>query len=705
MARRRSFLSTLELGEVSADFLRNAAEDFLKRACKTALNVILKAGGGAMRRPGSDYLATLVGQSVRFRFFGRGVTEELVFSNGRVDIYASDGTLNQTITSSVPWGTSDLDDLEFASDQNSVFVASQAFATQEMVRASGGTWTLSAFTFADTVNAKIAQPFYDKFNNIDVTMSLAAYSGSGIAISFSDDVLQAGHVGLRFRYLTKCEVEIASVTDGQNGTVNIVDTLYPTLTLTVADSSKYKPGHVVQGSVSDVVGLVSTVPTGTTMTVVLLEGYEHFVYDGVTPASNDAIIGPEGAQKLTATPSTVGTPATSSIWDEQLISSVRGYPGTATVHKNRLIFSRFQDATDVLVGSALGNFYDFEAGAEDENAFNEELGADPNSQIRHVVSTEQLLVFTDRGSYFVPESPENPLTPLSLEFAPIGPDGASNVRPVFTSEGVLFIDEDAGRLMVAGMTGNVRRPWQIAELSEAAYHMLTNPKKIAIANGIDGRTERYALVLNEDGMIACMMYRRGSEVVGFSRWTHGMGTFEDVTVTQDDVVLTSLVGGVYTMSQLSFAATIDDQQPYSSSLSGSNGLVMDVVIDRAVIGTGLVVSGAVSDIAAATGQSAGFDFDVDLTPAAQIHKDRGWQRQRVTTIWVDVIDTGTFYVEDTEFLAFNAFDPLDDPGKIRTEVIRSHLLGWSDEATRSIRQPSGNGHRLDVRSITMEVAA
>lgn len=687
------------------DFLRNAEEGFLQRACKTALNVVLKAGGsGAMRRPGGNRLANPVGASRRFTYEGRGFKEHLDFSNGRVDIYSSTGTLNQTITSSVPWVTGDLAKLKFDADANRVFVAATTFMTRELSRDDSGVWTLSTFTFADTFNGKVAQPFYDKFERIDVTMAIGAYTGTGVAITFSDPVLVAGHVGLRFRYLTRCEVLITSVTNSTTGQVTIIDPLYPTLLVSVADSSKYKVGQVVRGTVSTVNGIVAAVPSGTTVEVLLLEGYSRFVYDGADPAATDNLVGDEGQEKLTAAPTVVATPATTSIWDEQLISAVRGFPGEVTVHKSRLILSAFPKATDVITGSALGNFYNFEVGSELEDAFNEELGADPNSQIRHVVSTEQLLIFTDRAFYFLSESPENPLGPGNISFEWVSPDGASDVEPVEVTEGILFIDDSAGRLMISAMTGNVRRPWNVAELSETSYDLLTGPVRLAVANGLDGRSERYALVLNADGTLACMMYRRGAEVVGFSQWTHGEGTFTDLTSSRDELFLTSLVGSLYTFSKMSFSATCDDERAYTSAVTALNGLTGYVVKDRAVIGSGVVASGLVPDAAAGSGRTIGFDFATNVTPAPPIDTTRGWARVRVPIIWVDVINTGAFYVGETEFLPFGPLDPLDDPGKVRSDVVRAHMLGWSEEATRPIGQHKGKGCRFDVRSVTMEVS-
>lgn len=703
MRKSRDYVSSLEVGEVTPDFLRIPDEDERAKACKTALNVILKAGAGATRRPGSQQQAQLVGKSIRYTYRGRTATEALLFSNGRLDIYAADGTLSQTIIDDVPWVLAQLDALRFATNSDKVFVGHQDFMVRELTRNASGTWSLSTFAFTSTVGGRTSQPFYDKFEDIGVTMGIAAYSGSSIAITFSANVLEAAHVGLRFRYLTSCEVEITAVTDGQNGTCTIIDALYPTITVTVASNSGFKVGQVIEGSVSSVRGIIAAVTGSTTLTVLLLEGYDHFEYDSGSADNTDKVVGDESESVLTATPTLVSTPATTSIWDEQLMSDVRGYAGTIAVHKNRLVMSNFKQATDVVVGSSIGNFYDFEVSADDEGAFNEELGADPNSQILHLVSTEQLLLLTDRGIYYVPEAPEAPLTPTNIEFVEAGTDGAADIVPVKATEGVLFIDNDAKRLMVVAQTGNVRKQWNVAELSETFYHMLTGPKRIAIANGLDGRTERYALILNTDGSIACVMYRRGSERVGATRWLHGAGVFDDITAHRDQVFLTSLTGGVYTMSKVGFAHRVDDEVSYASLLTGRDGLTCDVVDSGSVVGTGLVTNGTVAGIGIDNAFTAGFDFDVDVTPAAQVDAS-GFARQRVTKIWVDVRDTGTFRIDDQVFWPFEADDPLDVPGKTRSTVIEAFMLGWSNEATRSIKQAKGEGAALDIRAITMEVS-
>ena len=145
--------------------------------------------------------------------------------------------------------------------------------------------------------------------------------------------------------------------------------------------------------------------------------------------------------------------------------------------------------------------------------------------------------------------------------------------------------------------------------------------------------------------------------------------------------------------------------PYTTLFrSGLDGQTVEVVKDRAVVATGLVASNAVTDVAAASGLSVGYDFDVEGTPAPPVSTSAGWARQRITRVWVDIRDTGTFFIDDVEYTAFGPFDALDDPGKVRSAHIEAFQLGWDEDATKRVHQKKGKGHRFDVRSITMEVS-
>jgi hypothetical protein len=76
---------------------------------------------------------------------------------------------------------------------------------------------------------------------------------------------------------------------------------------------------------------------------------------------------------------------------------------------------------DGLMASRLGNIYSFDVGdASDADAIFETIGDAGASTIVQLYSAEQLLIGTDRGLYYIPESQANPFRPTSISFAPFG---------------------------------------------------------------------------------------------------------------------------------------------------------------------------------------------------------------------------------------------------------------------------------------------
>lgn len=700
---RPLFRANFESGVLSQDWLRRLDIEQLEKALKTGTNVLLKAGGGLLRRPGTAEHAVLNNDARIYRYRGRSVQEDLAFTDGRLDIYDTSGSLLQTITAGVPWDADDLAGLRFAFDANTVFVFHQNFVPQVLTRASGGTWSRADFAFADSIGTNLAQPFYDKFNDIAVSMSISAYSGVA-TMTFSDDVLETNgtHVGVRFRYLTQCEVEITAVTDARTATVSIKDNLFPTLTITVGSSSGYKVGQIVEGSVSQVRAIVSAVPTSTTVRVVLLDGYEQFRVITTSGVDKDRLVGPQAQQEITGVAS-YGTPASTTIWDEALVSPARLYPSTGIVHRNRLFMAGFPQAGDVIVASSLGNFTNFEIGADDADAVNEELGDDPNADIRHLVSAEQLLVFTDRGVYYVPEAAEAPITPETIQFLKVTPEGCSGVVPALASEGALFINEDAGRLMAIVPTGNVRRSWEPVDLSEWGFDLLNSPVRIAVANGLDGRSERYVFVLNGDGTLAVMMYRRNSDNVGFVKWERGSGTWTDIVSSEDDVLVVSKTGSVNRLGQFGFAQIADDEVSYASAVSNRNGDSCELVKNKTVVLTETVASGEVPSQSPASGYTLGYDFAVTFEPASPLDGS-GWRRRRIPRAIVEAYSSGAFAVNGEVSWPFNPTDDLTVVGTTQSREVAAFSLGFENDPVSTVTQAAGAGAPLDIAGITMEVS-
>lgn len=703
MARSRQFAADWSAGAVDPQFFRRGDVEQLAVGARTLKNVVLKSGGGFKRRPGSQAKAALTDVGRKHVLYRSGTTtEDLLFSDGVMAVYGADGTLEQTV-SGCPWDANQALELHVTTSQigrrNLVFVFHPDLAPQEFERASDGTWSRASFAFQSGINDTVLQPYY-RFEPPGVTMDVQNYSGTSVNIQFSEGFLTSDHVGTRFRYVQASEIEIVSVTDASNAVGSIKQRLYPTvkLTITSAESVGFVAGQIIEGDVSNRQARIVSVST-TEIVAIMLDSLQRFE---VIDSAIEKIVGPTGSCEPSAQ-ATATFPASTSIWDEQLVSAARGYPSTGVVHRNRLFLGGFSQAPNLVAASTAGDPKNFNIGDAATDGFVEPLGNDPYAAIRHFVSAEQLLILTDRSAHYVPEGGEAPLTPTSVAFLSIGPEGSSLVEPVLATEGAMFIHEDTGRLMAITPTGNVRRSWEIVDLSETAPHLLGPAKQIALSNGLDGDPERYVLVLLEDGTITTASYRRGGEKFGFFQWERGQGDFQTIVAEGDTVRFTATAGSGQFLSEMSFDALIDDELDYSAADTDRNSLASHVVKNRQVIASGTVSAGEVPGKSPASGLTFGHDFEVIAETLPPYLGRVGVKKMRIVRYGAEVIDTGLVRVGGKLHDATLTNGEIVDAGVVRSRLCSGFCLGWSIEPTLQIKQDIGSGARLEVRSLTFEV--
>lgn len=714
MATVRDFRSSFERGELSPEFMRRGESEAFRSACTQFRNAITVRGGGGKRRPGSTeraVLGTLPGRLHRYK--GRsGVKEDLFIyydtgdARSEVAIYNTSGTAIQTITADLPWTTAaEIQELVITSDENSVYIFHEDYDTQVLTYGSSGTWSRADFSFVSGIGSKINQPFY-RFAVPGISMTVSARTGS-ITLTFSDDVLagDSTDVGTRFRFLINNEIEVTAANTTTSCTALVKDTIYPSHNLTVGSSAGFKVGQVCQTDLDELTCIVTTIPDSTHVTVVMYE-----TYDAPSTSSANNLVGPESKSAISAVASAT-TPAGTTIWDESLVSARRGYPGTGVIHRNRLCLGGFPQATNVFAASAIGALGNFNTGSGlDNEAIVEVLGDDPNATIKYFASANQLLVFTDRGSYYVPESVDSPMTPTNIGFFLISPDSIADVPPAVAAEGVMFIAKASKRILVTTPTGTVRRSWVATELSEGAFHLISDPSRLVIADGLDGRSERFAFALNDDGSLVVLSYRRGQELVAMGKWSRGFGTWEDIITDEDEVVFISNAGTDYRLCDLDFDALVDDEVSFTSAVAARGSQEAEVVKSKSVVySDSLTASGDMTGYPAASGLTIGHDFNFTLEPVPYVNKNLGSRRARITRYDVDVLDSGPFRVSangrsNTKlFWPYLGGDDLSVDGKTVTKTYTGTSMGWVIAPSIQIKQLKGEGAELTVRAVTLQV--
>lgn len=702
MRKYRDVRNNFSAGVIAKEYLARARDEVTGTALKTGLNAFVTDAGTVMRRCGSNrmFRTPNAGRTLDFEM-SDGTLRHLVFHSANVHIYRSDGTLDATLAG--PWGSSENTyGLALAIDKDRIIVVSDAFAPR-VITMKPGAFSIGLYTFRTEPNGRRASIFGGAgvFGLETVTLNPSGYTGV-ITVQFSEDVLTPQHVGVHFMYM-QCQLRIETVVNGQNGTATVLDRLYPTLRVGVENASAYRIGDLVQGDVTNTEALIVAVDAST-IDVVLRYGYSYpMAPNGDAPG--EKLISPTAGERVTSvTP--LADPAPVNTWYEELVSAARGYPSAACMHRERLVLGGFPAATGMIAASAQGEIEDFDLGAgSPDDAIQEFIGEDPNAIIRHLVSTEQLVILTDRGTWFTPESGQASFTPEGIGFDPISPDVASEVPPVWTPEGVVFLDEQ-DRPLLLSVTGTQRGPYSVVDLGRLGGHLIKSPKQMVYSSGIGGRQERVIAVLNGDGTAAMFTYRRGSDQAGWTPWARGGGgIYYSFSSFASRLFCLSEQSGLRHYEEFDFDAVIDSE--FSPASTAYVSETVHLLKNKHVVGTAaLNSSGVLGSIGTlAPVDRLGRDFPVEIETTPMVIGEAGRQRRRNTKTWADVIDTGLFYLNGKQCAAYPYDGDLETQPQVGDFEYRAGQLGSSVGRTVKLEQVQGEGAPLHLRSLTIEVSA
>ncbi|WP_343829200.1 hypothetical protein [Brevundimonas olei] len=662
-------------------------------------NALLLAGGGFRRRWGTVDLSGMVGVG-RLETYGIGEGDErlLIFGPGRFQVRNLDGSVVQSLTSNVPWVESDLNDMQVAIEDGKIVVASNSFWPR-LLTLNAGVWSIDELPFSDGLNGAKLQPYW-RFADRGVSLAPSGYSGS-ITVTTSADLFTAQHVGSRIRY-TGIEIRITAVTNATTATGSVVGSLKPTLSVTVGSTAGFSIGQEVQGKDTQIRGVVAAV-SGGVLTIQMLDGFTPF-------DTSEKLVGPTAETSITAI-ATAPVPASTTDWDEALISSARGYPGACALHRNRLLLGDFPSVQNVMAASATGDIQDFSTGTGlESDAIIERVGRETSLGLRHFGSTEQLLMFTEAGPYYVPEQVAAPLSPTNFELLKIGPESAASPQPLLVAEGMAFVERDSGRLMICIPTGNVRRSWEIADLSELAFHLMGDPIEIELVSA-GTESDRLVTLLRSDGQIAPLSYRRSAQFSGWGLWST-KGKWRSLVVAGGRlfVVAERTLGSTtyYRLEVFDPNAWADGMMSLPSRTTPvplyANSTV-GVWVGPSKIGEYPVnAAGVIQGLDDSFGAiRVGLDFPVTVETMPPIDQQRGLRpNMKITRADVDAVESVGFKVEGRDPSGWSGAT-VGGAVLPTTGVRRFRPLGRRKYPTITITQDVGGP--LEIRSITMEVTS
>lgn len=712
MPRRKTLQSNFSAGELAPDLgMRQDTEQY-QNGARSLLNRRCLIGGGTKRRPGTWRELDLPGPSRLSEWVvNRDTTYITALGESRFHAYsraAATGALSAAGSlTSCPWTSDIWEEMNAVQSGNVMFLTHPDMWPQVLTRLTASTWSVADFAFATGPSARKEQP-YLKFADAAMTLTASDVTGSiTLTVSGSTAYFVAAHVGTYIRYHKKACLITAVAGNGLSCTATVIEILPETYSLTVGSSTNFSVGEVVEGSATGAKGIITAKADGTHVTVVLTETLIVFT-------TSDTLVGPQTSSTISGVATTTNGAVTD--WDEQMFSDVYGYPACVELHRNRLLFGGHRTASSYLIGSALNNLYDFNVDdGSDGDAILESIGDEAASRIVQLHSAEQLLVATDNGLYYVPESAAAPFRPSSIAFFPFGSPWpiTEAVRPAAFDNGVILMS--GSTVIKARPTGNQSQQWDADEVSFLAHHMLSGMTDLAVTSNFAGGPERYAVFRNDDGTMAVMQLVESQKIRNFTPWTTS-GTVQSVAAIEQHLyaAVTRAIAGntVYVLELFDQDITLDAATEYATEAAMAD---LSTGVEAVYGGTAVNVVVGTSHLGAyppsLTTLPAGpyvvglyYDSELELLPPT-IDGPEGpaaGDLMRIVECYAYVQASQRFSADGYTLSAYAVTDAVDEPPPSKNGAQRFGFLGWEAEPTILFNQP--DPLPLDILAVRTTVA-
>jgi hypothetical protein len=390
---------------------------------------------------------------------------------------------------------------------------------------------------------------------------------------------------------------------------------------------------------------------------------------------------------------------------ENVWSSTRGYPRTATFHQGRLYFGGSKTRPSTIWGSKVGLFFDFESTEGfDDDAVEATLDTNTYNAIVDIISTKDLQVFTVGGEFFVPQQGLDPITPSAFFLSSAGRNGSKpGVRVQQLESGVLFIHRQ-GKMLSEVSYNDTQLTYVTSKISLLSGHLLKGPKRMALRRAVDTDENDFLFVVNQtDGTIAAYSLLRAQNVIAPSEFITSGGEFQEIGVDITDIytVVKRTINGTvqYYIEKFEEGLLTDCAITGGavSSITASHlvGRTVNLLLDGLVQANKVVGAGGSVAIPrpSTTSYEVGLPIAVEArTMPVDLKLQTGTRvgfKKRIVEVNAMVYQTQHMAINGIEvpFRTFDTFGVLDAdiPDFTGTKVVHG-ILGYSNEAKITITQ-------------------
>lgn len=546
-------LNNFNAGEMSPYLIGRIDLDKYGSGCQRMENFRALPYGGAVRRPGTEFVNTVIGAHRLKEFiYSTETSYVLAFGDINLKIYRNGAYLGLASDVVTPYASADVFALQFLQINDVMFITHPDYAVRKLSRVSATVFTLAEVEFDEP-------PFFDV--NIGTTTITPSGTSGSITLAASANIFNAGHVGgyFKIQHLRAASSVSQSITaNGDSAalelrgpwTIRTSGTWSATVEVQrsyngidweiVASYPRESDGNVDEGGSEESTALLRISITGYTTDggdsplAVLTSTSEYgggvVKITAFTDAQNvdaDVVSG----QSLLATTATTR-------WYEGSWSEFRGFPKCCGIFEERIYFANTYYEPQRIWGSRVGEYEDFLVSAEDDAAVSYAIADVQQNPIQWLLGERSLLFTTSSAQWTLSggESGE-PVTPSNVKVQRQPSNlGGEPFQPVSLPGITLFLQR-GGRKFRELFFQFVESAYSAQDVTLLAEHITESGiKQFAASNHPDS----IAYCVRNDGQLAVMVYERGQSnggsgnLVAWSRYVTD-GEFESVTIIPGEI--------------------------------------------------------------------------------------------------------------------------------------------------------------------------
>lgn len=525
--------------------------------------------GGVDKRWGTLYHAAAKNADKRGRLipfvFSRTQAYTLEFGHNYLRVHTDAGVILSAPSTpfeiATPYTESMLASMDFTQAADTMILWHDAVYPRRLRRFADDNWVLDMGPFNPA-------PFGEIGYSPSQTLTLSAATvGVGRTFSTTVNVFLASDVGRQIWAGLAGVATITGFTDAQHVTCEITSAF---------DATSYTSDNwTITSSPQTSCTPSADSPVGASITLTLAADGWRSVDVGKFVIINEGLCKITGftsalivsAQILAALNTTVASVANAWTLNDTVWNARDGYPATGTFHSQRLLAAGSPAYPQTVWGSGIADYYSFQLGGNDDEAFAFDLVSDDLSPITYLSSMESLAALTYAGEFTMDGGVEKPITPTNIRAKPRSNNGCAQVRPVRVGDEELFVERDGKAVRAISYDADTGK-WSCPDVSVLAEHIAS----VGIVEMTWNRKPN-ALVFaaRSDGVVASCTYDRDQDVIGWARQDVG-GVVESVCTTPSGAGDRTwlLVRRVIDGATVRYIEKFDEETYVDSAVNGTN---------------------------------------------------------------------------------------------------------------------------------------